>query len=87
MLGFVESAKRFLWNFVELGFLAILSIVLIYLMLGQSSGSFVLSVVSNVLKFANDVPTPSLIGLAIILALVYVTMQRMRGTAGRDLPQ
>ena len=58
------TAKRFLWEFVELGFASILAIMLLYLILGQSSGVFVLSVADNVTKFASAVPTPSLIGLA-----------------------
>jgi len=77
-MNFLEQAKRLLWMFVELGFLVVLSIILIYLLLGQDSGSFVLSVTDNVMKFANGVPTPSLIGIGIILALIYLIMQRMK---------
>ena len=78
MVDFLEKAKRFLWTFVELAFLAVLSIVLIYLLLGQASGRFVLSVVENVTGFANAVQTTSLIGLAIILALIYFIRQRLK---------
>ncbi len=78
MTNLLEQAKRFLWTFVELGFLAVLSIILIYLILGQDSGAFVVSVADNVLKFANAMPTPSLVGMGVILALVYLVMQRMK---------
>jgi hypothetical protein len=78
LIDFLEKAKRFLWTFVELAFLAVLSIVLIYLILGKGSGRFVVSVVENVTGFANAVPTPSFIGLAIILALIYLIRQRLR---------
>ena len=78
MFNFLEKAKQFLWAFVELTFLAVLAIVLIYLILGQSSGAFVLSVVENVTNFANGMPPPSLIGIAIILALIYLIRQRMK---------
>ena len=77
MFDFLEKAKQFLWAFVELTFVVVLAIILIYLILGQSSGAFVLSVVENVTSFANGMPTPSLIGIAIILALVYLIRQRM----------
>jgi len=77
-MNLLEQAKRLLWTFVELGFLAVLSIMLIYLILGNDSGGFVLSVADNVMKFANGVPTPSLIGMGIILALIYLIMQRMK---------
>jgi hypothetical protein len=74
----MDTSKRYLWEFVELGFAALLAIMLIYLILGQNSGLFVLSVADNVTKFANAVPTPSLIGLALLLALIYLIMKRLR---------
>ena len=45
--------RAILWEFVELGFVTILAIMLIYLILGQGSGVFVLSVADNVTKFAS----------------------------------
>ena len=41
MLKFMANAKVILWEFVELGFVTILAIMLIYLILGQGSGVFV----------------------------------------------
>jgi hypothetical protein len=78
MINFLDNAKRYLWTFVELGFISILAIMLIYLILGQGSGVFVLAVADNVTKFAQAVPTPSLIGLALLLALIYLIMQRVK---------
>jgi len=77
-MDILEKAKRYLWAFVELGFASVLAIMLIYLILGENSGTFVLSVADNVTKFANAVPTPSLIGLALLLALIYLIMKRLR---------
>jgi hypothetical protein len=74
----LDKAKRYLWAFIELGFAGVLAIMLIYLILGQNSGVFVLSVADNVTKFANAVPTPSLIGLALLLALIYMIIKRLR---------
>lgn len=78
MTQFLERARRFLWLFVELGFLTILAVILLYLILGENSGVFVTSVADNVKKFAADVPTPSLIGIGVVIALVYLVMQRLR---------
>jgi len=78
MMDVLEKTRRFLWLFVELGFLAVLSLILIYLILGENSGAFVKSVASNVTTFAGSVPTPSLIGIGVILAIVYLVMQRIR---------
>jgi hypothetical protein len=74
----LNKAKRYLWAFIEIGFASVLAIMLIYLILGQDSGMFVLSVADNVTKFTAAVPTPSLIGMGLILALVYLIMHRLR---------
>jgi len=78
MLEFLEKTRRYLWLFVELGFLTILSVILIYLLLGDGSGVFVKSVADNVMKFTNGVPTASLLGIGVILAIIYLVMQRIR---------
>jgi hypothetical protein len=78
MLQWLEKARRFLWLFVELGFLTVLAVILLYLILGENSGVFVTSVANNVKQFANDIPTPSLIGIGVIIAIVYLVMQRIR---------
>jgi len=76
----MATAKRILWECVELGFVTILAIMLIYLILGQGSGVFVLSVAENVTKFANGVPTQSLIGLSLLLGVIYLIMNRVNRT-------
>ncbi len=78
MLDYLEKAKQYLWAFVEVGFLAVLSIILLYLILGQNSGVFVSGVADNVLKFSAAIPTQSLVGLAIVLALVFLIAKKMR---------
>ncbi len=78
MMELLDRARRFLWLFVELTFVTVLAVILIYLILGENSGVFVLSVVNNVTKFANAVPTPSLIGFAVIVGLIYLVTQRLR---------
>ena len=78
LMANMAFAKQVLWEVVELGFVSILAIMLIYLILGQGSGGFVLSVADNVTKFASAVPTPSLVGLALVLAVIYLLMDRLR---------
>jgi len=78
MMDLLEKTRRFLWLFVELGFLAVLSLILIHLLLGEGSGGYVSSVAENVTKFAGGMGASSLIGIGVILALVYLLMQRMR---------
>jgi nitrate reductase gamma subunit len=78
MLDYLHKAKEYLWAFVELGFLAILTVMLIYLIMGQDSGVFVSGVADNVLKFAAAIPAQSLVGIAIVLALIFLLTRRMR---------
>jgi hypothetical protein len=78
MLDYLQKAKQYLWAFVEIGFLTILAVMLIFLVLGQQSGVFVSGVADNVLKFAGAVPTQSLVGIAIVLALIILLTNRMR---------
>jgi hypothetical protein len=77
MIERIETVKRYLWAFVELGFVALLAILLIHMLLGQSSGEYVASVAGNVSKFASEASS-SLIGIGIILAIVYLISQRLR---------
>jgi hypothetical protein len=79
MLDHLQKAKQYLWVFVEIGFLTVVSVILIYLILGpDSSGVFVSGVAGNVLKFAAAIPAQSLVGLALVLALVVLLANRMR---------
>ena len=78
MLDWFEKARRFLWLFIELMFLAVLSLVLIYLILGPASGVFVQSVIGNITGFAAAIPAQSFIGITLILALVYLIRQRLK---------
>ena len=78
MLDHLNKAKQYLWAVVEIGFLTVVSVILIYLILGPSSGVFVSGVADNVLKFAAGVPAQSLVGLALVLALIVLLTNRMR---------
>ncbi len=78
MLNFLESSKRYLREFVEIGFLALLAIILVHLILGAGSGEFVAGVADNVTKFVATITAPGLIGIAIIIAIVYLIAPRWR---------
>ena len=77
-MQFLDKARHALWTFIEFAFLSVLAIILTYFILGQNSGEYVQSVVDNVMKFAGGIPTPSLIGLAIVGLLIYMVAQRVK---------
>ena len=78
MLEHLHKAKQYLWAFVEIGFLTVLTVILLYLILGANSGVFVSGVAQNVIKFTGAIPEQSLVGLAIVLAIVFLVARRMR---------
>jgi nitrate reductase gamma subunit len=83
MRAHIDTAKRILREFIEFGFLILLALILIHLILGPSSGSYVTQVADNVAKFVAAITAPGLIGIAIILTLVYLIAPRWRDTDDR----
>jgi len=80
MWKFVATAKQVLWEFVELGFLAILALVLISLLLGPNAGGYVTSVADNVTKFATA-SSSGMIGIVIVLAIIYFVLRKTNWSA------
>ncbi len=78
MMQYIEKSKQILWAFVELGFLLVLAAVLIFLLMGAGSGPFITGVADNVMKFANGLQPQATVGIAIVLALIYIIMNRMK---------
>jgi hypothetical protein len=72
---FVATAKQVLWEFVELGFLAVLALILIHLLLGAGAGPYVASVVDNVTKFAGAASS-GMLGVVIVLAIIFLVLRR-----------
>ena len=81
MWKFVANAKRVLWEFVELGFLTVLTLILIFLLLGQNAGPYVVSVADNVTKFATTASS-GLLGVVIVLAIIYLVLRRTKAEGG-----
>jgi hypothetical protein len=75
---FVVNAKRVLWEFVEIAFLVVLSLLLISLLLGSNAGSYVTSVADNVSAFATKASS-GLLGIVIVLAVAYLALRRTTG--------
>jgi hypothetical protein len=61
---------------VEAGLIFVAFIVLIYILLGADSGSYVISVVSNLTGLIGAIGPQALVGIALVLALVYLVKRR-----------
>ena len=81
MWKFAATAKRVLWEFVELAFLAVLALVLIFLLLGKNAGPYVVSVADNVTKFSSEASS-GLLGIVVVLAIIYLAMRRFNPASG-----
>jgi hypothetical protein len=78
MRQYLDLAKRWLREFIEIGFLILLALLLAHFLLGASSVGYVTEVADNVTKFATAAGAPGLIGVAIIITLVYLIAPRWR---------
>jgi cytochrome bd-type quinol oxidase subunit 2 len=86
MWDFIATAKRVLWEFVELAFLTVLALVLIFLLLGQAAGPYVASVADNVTTFAGSASS-GLLGIVIVLAIIFLALRRWQPDNGRRPPR
>jgi hypothetical protein len=72
----LASATGLFLRLTEAGFVLVAFIVLIYILLGADSGSFVVSVVSNLTGLIKAVGAEALVGIAIVLALLHLVKRR-----------
>ncbi|MGQ0611471.1 MAG: hypothetical protein ACT4N9_10260 [Paracoccaceae bacterium] len=76
LMAGIQALKTFVLRLTELGFVMVGFIVLVYLLLGENSGDFVISVIAN-LSILVDILTPNvLIGLALVLFMGVLWRQR-----------
>jgi hypothetical protein len=68
----LDKAKKFLWHIIEILFAFLLIVVLVGLILGKDAGGFVQSVMQNVAGFVNSLASGTLVGIAVVLALLYL---------------
>ncbi len=70
-LGTLQSIKTVMLRIAETGLALVGFIVIVYLLLGEDSGPFVISVVTNLVLFVSAVTSEAILGIAIIAALVF----------------
>ncbi len=72
MSDMLDKARKFLWHIVEILFAFLLVVVLVGLILGKDAGGFVQSVLQNVAGFVNSLAAGAVVGIAVVLALLYL---------------
>lgn len=79
MKGFLEAVNRtknLFFAITEAGFVLVGFMVLVYLLLGEQSGEFVLSVMTNLTLLIGALTPEALVALAIALAIGYLMRRR-----------
>ena len=72
----LDKVKKILWQIVETLFAFLLVVILVGLILGKEGGGFVQSVMQNVAGFVNSISSGTLIGIAAVLALLYLATRK-----------
>jgi hypothetical protein len=72
----LDKVRKFLWHIIEILFAFLLIVVLVGLILGKDSGGFVQSVMQNVAGFLNSIASGTAVGIAVVLALLYLARTR-----------
>lgn len=72
----LASATGLFLRLTEAGFVFVAFLVLIYILLGADSGSFVVSVVANLTGLISAIGPQALVGVAIVLALLHLARRR-----------
>ena len=70
ILNALQFTKTVLLRVAETGLALIGFIVIVYLLLGEDSGPYVLSVVTNISLFMSAVSSEAILGVAIVTALL-----------------
>lgn len=76
--------KRVLWFLVEIFSLGLVLIIFLYFLLGQTSGTFVLSVIENIGVFVKSAGENTIVALLIIISLVLYLNKNEAGSKPRS---
>lgn len=70
ILSALQATKTVLLRVAETGLVLVGFIVIVYLLLGEDSGPYVISVIANLSLFVSAVSSEAILGVAILAALV-----------------
>ncbi len=72
----LEQIRKIGWWVVEAALLIVILCVLLNIILGRESGSFISGVAGNALAFLRDVPSGTFLGIVILLLLYWMWRSR-----------
>lgn len=75
----IEQIRRIGWLAVEIALLLVLVCVLLNIILGPESGSFIGSVAANASQFLQSIPPGTFLGVVIVVLLYWLARARLSG--------
>jgi hypothetical protein len=75
-LALMNSVKAVFRQVTETGFVFVGFVVLVYLLLGEQSGNFVISVIANISIMVNIITPPVLGAIGLGIALIYLVKRK-----------
>ena len=73
----LSKATEMLWKVAEIGFVANLVIILVYILLGETSGNFVISVVANIILLVDALTYQGVVTIALAAFLYRYFTQKL----------
>ena len=77
ILNALQSVKTVLLKVAETGLVLVGFIVIVYLLLGEDAGPYVISVITNISLFMSAVSSEAILGVAIIGALIFFLRKKL----------
>ena len=75
MVEILGMFQKLVWKIIEIGFALIVVLVILYALLGEQSGDFTVSVITNLSLMISALPPESLASV-IVLVLAYLYIKR-----------
>ena len=68
-----KSLNEFFFILIKTGLLLLGLIVLVYILMGDDSGKYVISVIENIGILNNKVPSHSIVAIILVVGLIYLS--------------
>ena len=68
-----KGLNEFFFIIIKTGLLLLGLIVLIFILMGDNSGKYVISVIENIGNLNNKVPSESLVAIVLVVGLIYIS--------------
>jgi nitrate reductase gamma subunit len=76
-IDWLKQVQRLFWVAAETGLALVGLALVVFLLLGDQSGGFILSIVENTARLVTAISAPAIIGIALLAALIALITRRI----------